>query len=148
MQKPAFGMAARLCLGAALIALVSTDGLPVSLALVDRAIAQAPGGDEKAAFAAAKELGTVEAWDAFLSNYPKGFYADLARAYVKKLAEQPAAGALSFATAAPTTSSSETKPPVNTTGLSCKELKARCSKTDTDYDCGRYLGSCTGHGDN
>lgn len=45
---------------------------------------------EQQAFEAAKELGTVEAWDAFLSSYPTGFYADLARAYVKKLAEQPA----------------------------------------------------------
>ncbi len=41
---------------------------------------------EKEAFEAAKALGTVEAWDAFLSNHGKGFYADLARAYVKKLA--------------------------------------------------------------
>lgn len=55
------------------------------------ASAQAPAGkaaatSEKDAFDAAKELGTVEAWDAFLSNYPTGFHADLARAYVKKLA--------------------------------------------------------------
>jgi hypothetical protein len=42
---------------------------------------------EKEAFESAKELGTVEAWDAFLSNYPTGFHADLARAYVKKLGE-------------------------------------------------------------
>lgn len=49
-------------------------------------IAQAGNDDAaKSAFEAAKELGTVEAWDAFLSNYPKGFYADLARAYLKKL---------------------------------------------------------------
>jgi len=40
---------------------------------------------EKEAFEAAKALGTVEAWDAFLSNYPSGFHADLARAYLKKL---------------------------------------------------------------
>jgi uncharacterized protein YecT (DUF1311 family) len=46
---------------------------------------------EKEAFEAAKELGTVEAWDAFLSSHPTGFYADLARAYVKKLADEPAA---------------------------------------------------------
>ena len=32
---------------------------------------------EKEAFEAAKDLGTVEAWDAFLSNYPTGFHADL-----------------------------------------------------------------------
>ncbi len=55
------------------------------------ASAQAPTGkaaatSEKDAFDAAKDLGTVEAWDAFLSNFPTGFHADLARAYVKKLA--------------------------------------------------------------
>jgi len=44
------------------------------------------GGDaEKEAFDSAKELGTVEAWEAFISNYPSGFRADLARAYMKKL---------------------------------------------------------------
>ena len=50
----------------------------------------APGGEAtdvsaKEAFEAAKELGTVEGWNAFLASYPQGFYADLARAYVKKL---------------------------------------------------------------
>jgi hypothetical protein len=40
---------------------------------------------EKAAFESAKELGTIEAWEAFLASYASGFYADLARAYVKKL---------------------------------------------------------------
>jgi hypothetical protein len=58
-----------------------------------RAVAQTPATAEKEAFEAAKELGTVEAWDAFLSNFPSGFHADLARAYVKKLAEQPQAAA-------------------------------------------------------
>jgi len=63
---------------------------PGQLSSDGRAFAQAPGGGaEKEAFEAAKELGTVEAWDAFLANYPSGFHADLARAYVKKLAEQP-----------------------------------------------------------
>lgn len=56
---------------------------------------------ERQAFEAAKELGTVEAWDAFLSNYPKGFHADLARAYVKKLAEKEAPAAPSAAATAP-----------------------------------------------
>jgi hypothetical protein len=51
------------------------------------AFAQTAVTPEKEAFEAAKELGTVEAWDAFLSNYPTGFHADLARAYVKKLGE-------------------------------------------------------------
>ncbi|MGE0053432.1 MAG: hypothetical protein AB7S74_04405 [Hyphomicrobium sp.] len=40
---------------------------------------------EKQAFEAAKELGTIDAWEAFISNHSTGFYADLARAYVKKL---------------------------------------------------------------
>jgi hypothetical protein len=56
-----------------------------------RARAETGDAAEKA-FAAAKELGTVEAWNAFLANYPSGFHADLARAYLKKLeapADQP-----------------------------------------------------------
>jgi hypothetical protein len=48
--------------------------------------AAAGGGDaEKEAFENAKDLGTVEAWEAFVANYPSGFHADLARAYIKKL---------------------------------------------------------------
>jgi hypothetical protein len=39
------------------------------------------------AFEAAKELGTPEAWRAFLTSFPNGFYADMARAYLKKLAD-------------------------------------------------------------
>lgn len=39
----------------------------------------------QAAFNDAKELGTLEAWQAFLVSYPDGFLADLARAYIKKL---------------------------------------------------------------
>lgn len=76
---------------AALIALA----LATSFALAPLTLAPAVAADEKgteaADFEAAKALGTVEAWDAFLSHYPTGFHADLARAYVKKLAEQPAA---------------------------------------------------------
>ena len=51
--------------------------------------AAASGGStsEKEAFESAKELGTAEAWNAFLSNYPSGFHADLARAYLKKLGD-------------------------------------------------------------
>jgi len=45
---------------------------------------------EKDAFNSAKELGTVEAWEAFLANYPAGFHADLARAYVKKISADAA----------------------------------------------------------
>lgn len=46
---------------------------------------------EKDAFESAKELGTIDAWEAYLNNYPSGFRADLARAYVRKLGESSAA---------------------------------------------------------
>ena len=54
--------------------------------------AATPSGStpEKEAFESAKELGTTEAWNAFLSNFPSGFHADLARAYLKKLGETSA----------------------------------------------------------
>lgn len=64
----------------------------------DAADTSSPGDadddDQKFAFESAKELGTVEAWQAFLSNFPSGFYADLARAYVKKLGGEDAAEAI------------------------------------------------------
>ena len=73
-------------------------------AAVAQAAPEKPTASEKEAFESAKELGTVEAWDAFLANYPTGFHADLARAYVKKLAgpstPPPAAPAPSAAVAA------------------------------------------------
>jgi hypothetical protein len=51
----------------------------------------ASGGDaEKEAFKNAKDLGTIEAWEAFVANYPSGFHADLARAYIKKLGSSEA----------------------------------------------------------
>jgi hypothetical protein len=73
------------------------------------AMAQAPSEAEKDAFRAAKELGTVEAWDAFLSNYPTGFQADLARAYVKKLAG-PATPPPAAAPAAPAATATPAQP--------------------------------------
>ena len=50
-------------------------------------VAEAPADDisAKEAFAAAKDLGTREGWNAFLARYPDGFLAELARAYVQKL---------------------------------------------------------------
>lgn len=69
--------------------------------------AVAPGeATVKAAFDSAKELGTVEAWDAFLASYPTGFYSDLARAYVKKMGS--AGDAPADAATAPAAPSTET----------------------------------------
>src|SRR4249920_2734988 len=73
-----FALALRVCL------CLGTCFMPAMAAWPCSSLAQS-GPSEKEAFEAAKSLGTVEAWDAFLSNYPTGFHADLARAYVKKL---------------------------------------------------------------
>ena len=55
---------------------------PAKVAQILPAVAEMP---VKEAFEAAKELGTAEAWTAFLDSYPTGFLANLARAYLKKL---------------------------------------------------------------
>ena len=103
----------RLSLAATVLTLVLIDPAHVLSVQNGRAIAQAPDATQKAAFEAAKELGTVEAWDAFLSNYPTGFQADLARAYVKKLAAQPAAAP---SQAAPAAASGEFPTPAGSWG--------------------------------
>lgn len=55
----------------------------------DDGIGSGSGGiTEKEAFSIAKELGTLDAWQAFLDNFSSGFRADLARAYVKRLSGQ------------------------------------------------------------
>jgi hypothetical protein len=63
----------------------SSDRSATSVWSYSRAFAQTSEISAKEAFEAAKELGTLEAWEAFLANFPTGFYADLARAYLKKL---------------------------------------------------------------
>ena len=76
---------------------------------------------EKEAFESAKELGTVDAWNAFLTAYPSGFRADLARAYMKKLgSDTPAASPV---TTQPSTGTAKE--------LSCSERKSvRSLKSD------------------
>lgn len=44
------------------------------------------------AFEDARALGTIGAWRAFLSSYPDGFYADLAKAYLRNLGYVPGSG--------------------------------------------------------
>jgi von Hippel-Lindau disease tumor suppressor protein len=74
---------------------------------------------QKDAFDSAKELGTVAAFEAFLSNYPSGFYADLARAYVDKLkkAEAPSSAPESAPPPKPSP-----KPVAAPADPSCKDL--------------------------
>jgi hypothetical protein len=55
------------------------------LAAADQPSESAATMSEADAFAAAKELNTIDGWQAFLKHYPSGFRADLARAYVEKL---------------------------------------------------------------
>lgn len=56
------------------------------------ATTEANHGREKDAFESAKELGTPDAWNAFLKSFPTGFYADMARAYLKKEDEPSQSG--------------------------------------------------------
>lgn len=81
---------------------------------------------EKEAFEAAKALGTVEAWDAFLSNHGKGFYADLARAYVKKLTDNAAPAPAT--SAQPATAASPPSPPPATAEADAEELSCAEAK--------------------
>lgn len=92
----------RLCTWAAAVAAIFVSGSGgqdgPAWPLVSSAVAQEQPGDaaEKEAFESAKALGTVEGWQAFLKNFPAGFRADLAKAYVSKLsgtAPQPAPAA-------------------------------------------------------
>lgn len=85
---------------------------PVAVA-DNRASAQADDVTAKEAFEAARVLGTVEAWDAFLKRYPSGFYADLARAYVKNLgsdAPEPAVAPIAAPQPQPTADPANAKP--------------------------------------
>jgi hypothetical protein len=82
-------------------------------------------GAEKEAFDSAKELGTVEAWEAFLSSYPSGFHADLARAYIKTLDAKPSAPMQAPEVKAST-------PAVSAGDVSCAQLSTlRSQNSDT-----------------
>lgn len=98
MQKPLRYAARAVTL--ALLVSVATGQVPGGVPGISHAVAQDKGG-EKDAFEAAKELGTADAWNAFLSHYPQGFHADLARAYLRKLEGGPAAAEPTPAAASP-----------------------------------------------
>jgi hypothetical protein len=71
---------------AAPLALTAQNGTGWKLEIVTAAAQeQASDAAEKEAFEAAKSLDTVEGWQAFLKNFPTGFRADLAKAYLSKL---------------------------------------------------------------
>ncbi len=70
---------------------------------------------QKEAFNSAKELGTLEAWEAFLTNFPTGFRAELASAYLKRLGgsvpQTPAASAPVTQTLPPVVETAIAPPP-------------------------------------
>ena len=81
-------------MAAALAFAVQVPNVPTALAGSETNAAPAASPDAvKSAFESAKELGTADAWNAFLSSYPTGFYADMARAYLKKVGEPAAVSA-------------------------------------------------------
>src|SRR5688572_27233355 len=72
----------------AIIILLAIPLLPSFDADAPRLVKTATAADDasaKAAFDTAREMGTVEAWNAFLESYPEGFHANLARSYLKRL---------------------------------------------------------------
>lgn len=73
-----------------MLAALASPG-PTALAADSQAPSSAQDAAAQSAFNSAKELGTTDAWNAFLTNYPTGFYADLAHAYLKKAPGQPPA---------------------------------------------------------
>ncbi len=75
----------------------------------------------KSAFESAKELGTVDAWNAFLANFSTGFYADMARAYLKKVTDTPP-----VAPPQPTSAENAQSPPSSARAgeRSCSERKS------------------------
>ncbi len=78
----------RLCFGTLLVGaliVLPVDTGSLKLSPMRHASAHAEKAGAKDAFEAAKDLGTVEAWEAFLARHPDGFYADLARGHVRKL---------------------------------------------------------------
>lgn len=81
------------------------DRPEVSSRASQKTIRLAQAASEKEAFEGAKELGTLEAWEAFLNSFSKGFRADLARAYVRRLGNE------TKATPAPTPSPAQVSPP-------------------------------------
>lgn len=65
--------------------------VPAKIEPVAAAPAAAQGNDVRKDYEFALQIGTAEGWNAFLSQYPSGFYANLAAAQLKKLAEVPRA---------------------------------------------------------
>jgi hypothetical protein len=84
-------------LGGAEVALVPAEKPPAAAA----ATAVSPNDEARRDFDYAMKIGTKEAWDAFLTAHPTGFYANLAHGARAKLLTAAAPGAVVPANAAP-----------------------------------------------
>lgn len=110
---------------------VMLASLPMPAAIAGGDTSTPPAGSQdaaKSAFESAKELGTADAWNAFLASYPTGFYADLARAYLKKVGEPSTAPAVTPnpAPAAPEPAAASVLPP-----SSGRAAERSCSERNT-----------------
>jgi Caspase domain len=67
----------------------SLGGGNVSLVAPPVVKQEAPASDVKADYDLVQQIGTARAWEVFLRQHPTGFYADLARAQIEALNNQP-----------------------------------------------------------
>jgi hypothetical protein len=119
-------------MAAALAFAVQVSNVPTALAGSESSTAPAASPDAvKSAYESAKELGTADAWNAFLGSYPTGFYADMARAYLKKVGE-PAAVTTAPPVATPTPSNPASPAVVTVpTPSSARAGERSCSERNT-----------------
>lgn len=69
----------------------SLGGGNIALVPAPAVQAEAPVSDVKADYELVQKIGSKRAWEVFLGTHPTGFYADLARAQIDTLSQQPAA---------------------------------------------------------
>ena len=100
------------------------DNVPAKEEAGNDAAAGADNVSAKQAFDDAKELGTVDAWNAFLASYKDGFYANLARAYLKKLGAADAAPSETEPTAKSDAAPAEPEPAAKSDAATAEAKKA------------------------
>jgi hypothetical protein len=71
--------------GGATMSLAPAPATPIKVELPPAAPPKTSSNDERRDYELAERVGTIEAWDWYLTQYSRGFYADLARAQRAKL---------------------------------------------------------------
>jgi hypothetical protein len=67
----------------------SLGGGNIALVPAPAVVREAPATDVKADYELVQQIGSKRAWEVFLGTHPTGFYADLARAQIEALSNQP-----------------------------------------------------------